>query len=177
MAKKVEVIDPVVVQNKACMDEIVEAIKAIQEIRAEMEAVLKERVRVITEQWQDRDLIQYTRLRHLEEELKVLMDTVPKQETKTQYKVALLCGDVVLKKPTKKIDYDKKKLLDWAKENNYEAYIGRKEVEEFKWAEFKANLAIQEGFETSGILDTTTGEMLNIDGLSVVDVPEELVIK
>lgn len=178
MAKKKEIeLDPVVVQNKARMDQIVEEIKSINGNREELKAIYQERAKQLAEQYQDKELLQYTRVRHLEEELKVLMNTVPKAETKTQYKVALLCGDIVLKKPTKKIDYDKKKLLEWAKANNYEDYIGRKEVEEFKWAEFKSNLAIQEGFESSSIVDITTGEVLIIDGLSVVDVPEELVIK
>lgn len=174
--KKV-LVDPVVVQNKARMDAIVAEMNGIAEQRSELQAVFNERVRMLKEQFEDKDLLHYTRMRHLEEELKVLMDVVPKTETKTQFKVSLLCGDVVLKKATKKIDYDKKKLLEYALNNELEAYISTKEVQEFKWAEFKANLAIQEGFEVSSVIDTSTGEILNIDGLSVICVPEELVIK
>lgn len=178
MAKKKEIeLDPVVVQNKARMDEIIEEIKSINAHREELKAVCEERVRAITESYQDKDVLQYTRIRHLEEELKVLMDVVPKQETKTQYKVSLLCGDVVLKKATKKLDYDKKKLLEWATSNGRTDLINSKTVDEFKWSEFKSSLAIQEGIGIDGIVDITTGEMLEIDGLSVVNVAEEVVIK
>ncbi|MDA3731547.1 host-nuclease inhibitor Gam family protein [Niameybacter massiliensis] len=175
MAKKKEIeLDPVAVQNKARMDEIIAEINVINEQRVELEAVFNERVRLIKEQWEDKDLLQYTRIRHLEEELKVLMDTVPKAETKTQFKVSLLCGDVILKKATKKIDYDKKKLLDYALANNLMEYVSTKEVQDFKWAEFKSELDI---LEDDVIIIKETGEVVNIDGLGVIEVPEELVIK
>lgn len=175
MAKKKEIeLDPIVVQNKARMDEIIAEINVINEQRVELEAVFNERVRLVKEQWEDKDLLQYTRIRHLEEELKVLMDTVPKAETKTQFKVSLLCGDVILKKATKKIDYDKKKLLDYALANNLMEYVSTKEVQDFKWAEFKSELDI---LEDGVIIIKETGEVVNIDGLGVIEVPEELVIK
>ena len=84
---------------------------------------------------------------------------------------------MVLKKATKKLDYDKKKLLEWATSNGRTDLINSKTVDEFKWSEFKSSLAIQEGLGIDGIVDITTGEMLEIDGLSVVNVPEEVVIK
>ena len=112
------------------------------------------------------------RKRHLQEELKVLMDTVPKSETKTQFKVSLLCGDVILKKADKDYDKDPKKLLQWALENNLAEFVRTKQ--EFDWAKFKATLEI---VDDGVIINKETGEVMNMDGLGTKDVPEELVIK
>ena len=102
------------------------------------------------------------------------MDTVPKSETKTQYKVALLCGDVILKKAKKDYDKDTNKLLQWALENNLEEFVKTKQTQEFDWATFKATLEI---IEDDVIINKETGEVMNMDGLGTKDVPEELVIK
>lgn len=173
MAKKKEIeLDPVVIQNKARMDEIVEELKAIEVSEAERKAILLERIQKLTEQSEDKGVCAGARKRHLQEELKVLMDTVPKSETKTQFKVSLICGDVILKKADKDYDKDPKKLLQWALENNLAEFIRTKQ--EFDWAKFKASLEIIEG---GVIINKETGEVMNMDGLGTKDVPEELVIK
>lgn len=175
MAKKKEIeLDPVVIQNKARMDEIVEELKAIEVSEAERKAILLERIQKLTEQSEDKGVCAGARKRHLQEELKVLMDTVPKSETKTQYKVALLCGDVILKKAKKDYDKDTNKLLQWALENNLAEFVKTKQTQEFDWATFKATLEIIEG---GVIINKETGEVMNMDGLGTKDVPEELVIK
>lgn len=173
MAKKKEIeLDPVVIQNKARMDEIVEELKAIEVSEAERKAILLERIQKLTEQSEDKGVCAGARKRHLQEELKVLMDTVPKSETKTRYKVALLCGDVILKKAKKDYDKDTNKLLQWALENNLVEFIKTKQ--EFDWAKFKDTLEI---IEDGVIINKETGEVMNMDGLGTKDVPEELVIK
>lgn len=173
MAKKKEIeLDPVVIQNKARMDEIVEEIKAIEVSEAERKAILLERIQKLTEQSEDKGVCAGARKRHLQEELKVLMDTVPKSETKTQFKVSLLCGDVILKKADKDYDKDPKKLLQWALENNLAEFVRTKQ--EFDWAKFKATLEI---VDDGVIINKETGEVMNMDGLGTKDVPEELVIK
>lgn len=173
MAKKKEIeLDPVVIQNKARMDEIVEELKAIEVSEAERKAILLERIQKLTEQSEDKGVCAGARKRHLQEELKVLMDTVPKSETKTQFKVSLLCGDVILKKADKDYDKDPKKLLQWALENNLAEFVRTKQ--EFDWAKFKATLEI---VDDGVIINKETGEVMNMDGLGTKDVPEELVIK
>ncbi|MDU6361540.1 MAG: host-nuclease inhibitor Gam family protein [Clostridiales bacterium] len=173
MTKKKEIqLDPVVIQNKARMDEIVEELKAIEVSEAERKAILLERIQKLTEQSEDKGVCAGARKRHLQEELKVLMDTVPKSETKTQFKVSLLCGDVILKKADKDYDKDPKKLLQWALENNLAEFVRTKQ--EFDWAKFKATLEI---VDDGVIINKETGEVMNMDGLGTKDVPEELVIK
>ena len=168
MAKKKEI----ELDNKARMDEIVEEIKAIEVSEAERKAILLERIQKLTEQSEDKGVCAGARKRHLQEELKVLMDTVPKSETKTQFKVSLLCGDVILKKADKDYDKDPKKLLQWALENNLAEFVRTKQ--EFDWAKFKATLEI---VDDGVIINKETGEVMNMDGLGTKDVPEELVIK
>ena len=173
MTKKKEIqLDPVVIQNKARMDEIVEELKAIEVSEPERKAILLERIQKLTEQSEDKGVCAGARKRHLQEELKVLMDTVPKSETKTQFKVSLLCGDVILKKADKDYDKDPKKLLQWALENNLAEFVRTKQ--EFDWAKFKATLEI---VDDGVIINKETGEVMNMDGLGTKDVPEELVIK
>ena len=84
-------------------------------------------------------------------------------DTKTQKKVTLLNGDVVIKKATQTIDYDKSKLLAWAEEKGMDGLIATKETKDFKWADFKKQLAVTDG----GIVDIETGELVNIEGLTV----------
>lgn len=173
MAKKKEIeLDPVVIQNKARMDEIVEEIKLIDASEAERKAILLERIQKLTEQSEDKGVCARARKRHLQEELKVLMDTVPKSEAKTQYKVSLLCGDVILKKADKDYDKDVNKLLQWALENNLSEFVRTKQ--EFDWAKFKSTLEI---IDDGIIINKETGEVMNIDGLNTKDVPEEIVIR
>ena len=173
MAKKKEIeLDPVVIQNKARMEELLEERKSLVIKKAERKAVLEECIKRKTEQAEDKDVCDDARIRHIDEELKVLMGTVPRSETKTQFKVSLICGVVILKKADKDYDKDPKKLLQWALENNLAEFVRTKQ--EFDWATFKATLEIIEG---GIIINKETGEVMNMDGLGTKDVPEELVIK
>ena len=55
----------------------------------------------------------------------------------------------------------------------YAAFIKSKTTQDFDWATFKKCLIISEG----SVINAETGEKLEIDGLQVIDVPEEVVIK
>ena len=98
---------------------------------------------------------------------------MPQNETKTQRKVKLLSGDVIIKKSKLDFSKDNEALLKWAQENNKEELISRKEVLSFKWADFKKELLTT----PIGIVDVATGEVLNIPGLEVVKTEEKLEIK
>ena len=98
---------------------------------------------------------------------------MPQDETKTQKKVKLLSGDVVIKKSKLDIEKDSDELLKWAQENNREELISHKEVLSFKWADFKKNLLTT----PTGIVDVATGEVLDILGLEVVKTEEKMEIK
>lgn len=55
----------------------------------------------------------------------------------------------------------------------YEGFIKSKTTKEFDWAGFKKLLQISD----DSIINTETGEIVKIEGLQVVDVPEEVIVK
>lgn len=173
MAKKKEIeLDLETIQKKARMEELYEERMERVARKAERKAILDELFRRKTEQVEDKDVCDDVRIRQIDEELIVLMDEVPRSETKTRYKVSLLCGDVILNKAYKDFDKDVNKLLQWALENNITEFVKIKQ--EFDWAKFKSMLTIT-GDGT--IIINDTGEVVEIDGLGVIEVPEKLVIK
>lgn len=109
----------------------------------------------------------------LQRDLRFLFEQVPQSETKTQRKVKLLNGDVVIKKAKEEFVKDTDKLVEWAKANGREDLMSKKEVVSFKWADFKKSLVPTE----HGIIDAETGETLQIDGLTTIIKEEELEIK
>ena len=92
---------------------------------------------------------------------------------KTQKKVKLLSGDVIVKKSKLDFEKDNEALLKWAQENNRDELINRKEVLSFKWADFKKELLTT----PSGIVEVATGEVLDIPGLEVIKTEEKMEIK
>lgn len=154
------------------LENIVEEIKAKQQDKqnlidlynakvAELKASLDSKTEQI-----DRDIHFLTQTARAE------FEALPSKETKTQRKIVLLSGEFVVKKPTKKIEADKAILLKWGKENAPD-YIDTNVVESFKWADFKKTLQITEDGQ---IINTETGEVIK-DGVEVVDVPEEVIVK
>lgn len=173
MAKKTIEVDQEVVALKNEIDRLVNEVKEVdynlEELKAmqqQQEADLKARFDAKREKLEAAKALLLT-------EVKALFLRVPHKETKTQAKVSLPSGDVVIKKPTSKIEADKDILLEWAKCEGRSELISKKEVESFKWAEFKGQLEVT----GSGIIDTHTGEVVEIDGLKVVDVAEEVQVK
>lgn len=171
--KKVEV-DERVVAIQAQMDQKVEEVHQVEQEQTELQALLDARIQQLKDSFQGKVDILSNRKEYLITEIRALFDHVPSKETKTQAKVTLLSGDVVVKKPGVKLDYDKKVLLDNAEAYGLEEYITTKEVKDFDWAGLKSKLAIQ---EDGSIVNTYTGEVLEIEGLSVLPVAEQVVIK
>lgn len=174
MAKKTIEIDERVVAIQAQMDERVEEIHEVEKEQAELQALLDSRIQKIKEKFQGKFDSLNSRKDYLMAELRSLFDEVPHKETKTQAKVTLLSGDVVVKKATVKLDYDKKVLLENAEQTGLTEYITTKEVKDFDWVSLKAKLEIR---EDGSIVNTETGEVLAIEGLSVLPVAEQVVIK
>lgn len=173
-AKKEEIeVDPVVIEKKVEMDSIVSEIKVLDYKIAEF----NEMQRVQEEQLKARFDSMRKNVNEARNfaigQLRALVEQVNPSSTKTQLKVALPNGDVVVKKATQAIDYDKSKLLDWAEEKGMTGLIAVKETKDFKWAEFKKQLAVTD----AGIVDTETGELVNIEGLAVKEVAEEVQVK
>ena len=167
MARGTELeLDEQIIQFKVEMDNVVENIKGIDYELLELEALLKAR-------FEQKQYLLKEKREKLQIQLRVLFEQVPQNETKTQRKVKLLNGDVVVKKARLDFEKDGDKLLEWARENNRDELINRKEVLTFKWADFKKRLVPTD----CGIVDVETGETLEIDGLHAITKAEELEIK
>lgn len=154
----------------AHMDKLVEEIKNFKAQQEQWDALLKEKIAEATAKVEEEKAKLQKAIDYNMSMVVVEFPQVEAKETKTQKKVSLVSGDVVLKKATEKIDYDKDKLLAYAKEKGMNDYIETKES--FKWADFKKTLNIADG----NIVDSD-GVVLKVDGLSIVTTEEVLEVK
>lgn len=166
-------IDQRALEVKVEMDNLVEDIMELDAKIVELETMFKMQVERLKDKFEEKQFYFKAQKEEKKKHLRELFEQVPQSETKTQRKVQLINGDVVVKKSKLDFEKDATKLLEWAQKNNREEFINKKEVLSFKWADFKKNLVI----EDENIIDTQTGEMLEIDGLDVVTKSEELEIK
>ena len=106
-----------------------------------------------------------------ESKLREYFESVDKKETKTQLSYKLASGNLKMKKGRLDFDYKKDKLLSYARENKLEELI--KVSESFAWADFKKQLEIQ----GNSIINKDTGEVLEIEGLGVIEKPSEFKVE
>lgn len=154
------------------MDNLVEDYKSITEEIENMMAIKNAKIEQIENTYRMKADKLETTQNMIIAELRVLAEQVPQKETKTQCKVELLSGSVVIKKPTQTLVADKEKLIEWAKGAAMLEYIDEKVVESFKWKEFKGDVEIIDGKP----VNKYTGEVMT-DCIVVEDVPEKVVIK
>ncbi|WP_410497057.1 host-nuclease inhibitor Gam family protein [Cellulosilyticum sp. ST5] len=173
MANKQALIDVRTIQLKVEMDQLVENIKELEIAIAELNELFKARTELLKEQFEEKKMGLEQKKEKQEQYLRELFEQVPQSETKTQRKVKLLNGDVVVKKAKLDLEKDIDKLLVWAQMNGRNDLINKKEVLSFKWADFKKDLVPTE----DGIVYVETGELLDIEGLSTITKTEEMEIK
>ena len=154
------------------MDNLVEDFKSITEQIESFMQIRDRKIQTVNEQYEEKVGPLNKELEYIKTQLRVLADQVPQKEVKTQSKVELLSGSVVIKKPTQTLVADKDKLIEWAKENAMNDYIDEKVVQSFKWKELKADLDIVDG----QVVNKITGEIM-AEGVTIEDKPEEVVIK
>ena len=181
MAKKIE-LDERVLKIQAQLDEKIEYVNDLNTEKAQLEALYKSKLEALKAQFDKKVESIQGNVDYTMQEIRVLFDQVPHKSTATQEKVSVLSGDVVLKKASVDFDYDKKTLLEQAQRQLQEpltdqflaTYIKTKEVSDFDWAKFKEKLVIGDNFE---IIDALTGEVIQLEGLKVIQKPEQLIIK
>lgn len=172
MATK-ETVDERTLQIKVEMDQLVEKIKELDTAIVELNELFKIRMELLKNQFDEKKYEMEQKKEKQQGYLRELFEQVPQNETKTQRKVKLLSGDVVIKKSKLDFEKDNDKLLAWAEANDRTDLINRKEVLSFKWADFKKNLLTT----PMGIVAAETGEVLNIPGLELIKTEEKLEIK
>lgn len=154
------------------MDNLVEDFKSITEQIESFMQIRDRKIQTVNEQYEEKVGPLNKELEYIKTQLRVLADQVPQKEAKTQSKVELLSGSVVIKKPTQTLVADNDKLIEWAKENAMNDYIDEKVVQSFKWKELKADLDIVDG----QVVNKITGEIM-AEGVTIEDKPEEVVVK
>ena len=154
------------------MDDLVEDYKSLTEEIEKLMAIRDAKIEQAESVFNDKCIEIDKRQKRIVAELRVLAEQVPQKEAKTQSKVELLSGSVVIKKPTQTLVADKDKLIEWAKENAMNDYIDEKVVQSFKWKELKADLDIVDG----QVVNKITGEIM-AEGITIENKPEEVVIK
>ena len=154
----------------AHMDKLVEEIKNFKAQQTQWDALLKEKIAEATAKVEEEKAKLQRAIDYNMSQIVVEFPQVEAKETKTQKKVSVVSGDIILKKATEKIDYDKDKLLAYAKEKQLTDYIKIKE--EFNWGDYKKTLNIVDG----NIVDAD-GVVLKVDGLSVVTTEESLEVQ
>ena len=133
--KKSIQVDQRTLELKVEMDQLVEKIKELDIAMAELNELYKSRIELLKEQFEEREYSLQQKKEQHQGHLRALFEQVPQDETKTQKKVKLLSGDVVVKKSKLDIEKDSDELLKWAQANNREELINRKEVLSFKFQE------------------------------------------
>lgn len=173
MTNKEVVLDKRILQIKVEMDQLVEKIKELDVAIVELDELFKMRSKFLKERYEEKKYELEQKKDKQQGYLRELFEQVPQSETKTQRKVKLLCGDVVVKKSKLDFEKDNDKLLEWAKVNQRDDLISRKETLSFKWADFKKDLLTT----PNGIVEVATGELLDIPGLEVIKTEEKLEVK
>ena len=161
------------IRIKVEMDQLIEKIKELDEAILELSELFKMRSEILKNQYEQKKYELEQKKDKQQSYLRELFEQVPQNETKTQRKVKLLSGDVVVKKSKLDFQKDSDELLKWAKKNNREDLISRKETLTFRWADFKKDLLTT----PNGIVEVATGELLDIPGLEVIQTEEKLEIK
>lgn len=154
------------------MDDLVEDYKLLTEEIEKLMAIRDAKIEQAESVFNDKCIEIDKRQKRIVAELRVLAEQVPQKEAKTQSKVELLSGSVVIKKPKqepKPIEIDK--LIEWAKENDYNDYYKEEVLEKLQWKELKKDIQVIDGKP----IFVNTGEIL--EGITIENKPEEVVIK
>ncbi|MGL5764292.1 MAG: host-nuclease inhibitor Gam family protein [Sarcina sp.] len=174
MAKKLEVNQEVIV-IRSRIDSMVDEVKQVDANIAEFEALYMARLEELEAQYQSKVMTLKANRERLMGEINAYFEMSEPKETKTQFKLSLLAGDVIRKKAAVKMKPNKEKLLEWAKENEPDR-IKTKVVEDIDWMGLKDELNIQLDVEGNNVvMNITTGEIM--DCVEVEEVAERIEVK
>jgi len=160
----------------AYADELIEKVKETETDKAKLEQVAKDRIDLINSQLEEKSAKLDGWIEQYKFSLLQIANLTTTKETKTQRKLELLAGDVIIKKATKKFKNDNKAILEAVKDERKDL-VKEKVTTSLDWAKFEKELEIIGDGADAEIINTTTGEVVNIAGLEVEEVPERLEVK
>lgn len=154
------------------VDKYISQVKENNEQIKQLEEIFNKRVEDLRQQFEQKKE-QLTQMNHyLLTTLGQFARTQPNlKSTKTQFKLPLLSGDIIIKKPIQKIEKPKK---DNEKKIAaiYPELTKTEEIVKLDWTELKKKLVIQDG----RIFDQETGEDLT-SLIEITEKEEEIIIK
>lgn len=156
----------------AYADELVEQIKDNEEQKEKYTQLANDRIKRINEQLESRVSKLDEWIERGKFNLLQIANLVKTKDTKTQRKLELLTGDVVVKKATCKFKNDNKAILEAIKDERKDL-VKERVTYSLDWANFKKELDIVDG----KIINKTTGEIVEIEGLEIEEVPEVVEVK
>lgn len=156
----------------AIADAMIEQLKEYEQEKVKFQEVAKERIDTINALLELKVDKLDKNIEGIKFELLQIANMSDTKETKTQRKLELLNGDVIIKKATTKLKNDNKAILEALKEVRPDL-VKEKVTESLDWAKYKKELQISD----KQIINLTTGEVVEIAGLEIEDVPERVEIK
>lgn len=155
-------------------DEALEEIRLLNEEKERLLDVAAKRIKNIQEEAALKVEALEKNINSMYGELKAFTLDKNLKHTKTQAKYVLPSGTIVIKKPKRELKADKENLFYWAEENKEEDLIKTVIKKDFDWKKFKADLEV---LEDGSILRKSTGEIMDLQGLTVEETRESLEVK
>lgn len=153
-------------------DRLVEQVKGAREAKQRFTKLAQERIKAINEQLEQKTNKLDEWIVQIEFELLQVANISKTKETKTQRKLELLAGDVIIKKATTKLKNDNAAILEALKDERADL-VKEKVTYSLDWATYKKELEIVDNL----IINKNTGEVVKIEGLEIEEVPERLEVK
>lgn len=160
------------------MDGLINTVKKYENSKKTVKFIFEQQVEEIKEKLEEKLMVFDDKIENSKKQLMFLMsqlDSTKFSETKTQKKLELLSGNVILKKEYEKINLiDSEKALDFIKNQGIDDYCEYIKVKEsINWENFKKNLVISE----QGIINVETGQILDKSIVDVEKVESKIIIK
>ncbi|AUN10645.1 host-nuclease inhibitor Gam family protein [Clostridium botulinum] len=160
-----------VIGNDTHADEKIQEIKELEEEKTRIEMIAKNRIAAIKEQLRIKTEKINNEIDFNKEQLMAYTRNLKMKETKTQKSYNLLSGKLVIKKSKINLNHDDTKILEHLLNAKDETYI--KKEPKLKWGEMKKDLEVKD----NQIVNKATGEILDIEGLTLEKTNEILEIK
>lgn len=161
-------------------DRLIRIFKAIDADRAKFKDLATRQIEDIKARAAAKEEKYHKELESIALQLKTFAETQKTKDTKTQRKYQSLSGDVIIKKGAADIKADTAALLQAIEgypvftDTDYTEFIKVETVKKLDWRGLKARLSIT---DTGAIFDRETGEVLELEGVSIETKPESVEIK
>jgi len=158
--------------NDTGADNLILDIQSLKEDKERFTIIANQQIKVITDKLEAKNKTIDDGIEFNKSQLRAFFLTVDKKSTKTQESYSLLSGKLVMKKETIKFKHDDEQILRYC--NSFaKQYVKSTVKESLNWSELKGNILIHNGM----IVDAETGEIIDIDGLSLEKVEPRFDIK